>query len=163
TVVDAPAGAGPPAGGAGDLRGDAGEQEGAVLATDDGVRRDPLPLRGWGAGLVHGGDCTRAARNGRTCRALDPATRTVEDPCAAPAAPSSGSSAPPRRPPPSPSPPWRRRPRPLRHPTWARRVADRKSTRLNSSHVKISYAVFCLKKKTSTLTLGNRCGQPLAA
>src|SRR5690606_41215880 len=27
-------------------------------------------------------------------------------------------------------------------------VADRKSTRLNSSHVKISYAVFCLKKKT---------------
>src|SRR5699024_11719670 len=27
-------------------------------------------------------------------------------------------------------------------------VADRKSTRLNSSHVSISYAVFCLKKKT---------------
>src|SRR5690606_4077069 len=27
-------------------------------------------------------------------------------------------------------------------------LADRKSTRLNSSHVKISYAVFCLKKKT---------------
>src|SRR5207302_10330168 len=27
------------------------------------------------------------------------------------------------------------------------RAADRKSTRLNSSHVKISYAVFCLKKK----------------
>src|SRR5690606_1641854 len=26
-------------------------------------------------------------------------------------------------------------------------IADRKSTRLNSSHVKISYAVFCLKKK----------------
>src|SRR5438067_12701255 len=26
---------------------------------------------------------------------------------------------------------------------------DRKSTRLNSSHVSISYAVFCLKKKTS--------------
>src|SRR3989442_6219958 len=26
---------------------------------------------------------------------------------------------------------------------------DRKSTRLNSSHVRISYAVFCLKKKTS--------------
>src|SRR5436309_4885962 len=26
-------------------------------------------------------------------------------------------------------------------------AADRKSTRLNSSHVKISYAVFCLKKK----------------
>src|SRR5690349_23610594 len=28
--------------------------------------------------------------------------------------------------------------------------ADRKSTRLNSSHVEISYAVFCLKKKKST-------------
>src|SRR5690606_41637286 len=28
-------------------------------------------------------------------------------------------------------------------------LADRKSTRLNSSHVKISYAVFCLKKKKS--------------
>src|SRR3989442_6466504 len=27
-------------------------------------------------------------------------------------------------------------------------VEDRKSTRLNSSHVRISYAVFCLKKKT---------------
>src|SRR5690606_41081570 len=33
---------------------------------------------------------------------------------------------------------------------WPRGAArtDRKSTRLNSSHVKISYAVFCLKKKT---------------
>src|SRR5690606_9146778 len=28
---------------------------------------------------------------------------------------------------------------------------DRKSTRLNSSHVKISYAVFCLKKKNTTI------------
>src|SRR5436305_11166088 len=28
---------------------------------------------------------------------------------------------------------------------------DRKSTRLNSSHVRISYAVFCLKKKKNTL------------
>src|SRR3712207_8195546 len=28
---------------------------------------------------------------------------------------------------------------------------DRKSTRLNSSHANISYAVFCLKKKTSSL------------
>src|SRR5690606_42118778 len=35
-------------------------------------------------------------------------------------------------------------------PAWHRQQAspgDRKSTRLNSSHVKISYAVFCLKKK----------------
>src|SRR5690606_39448432 len=40
--------------------------------------------------------------------------------------------------------------RPARAPTRLREVAtlkDRKSTRLNSSHVKISYAVFCLKKK----------------
>src|SRR5690554_7283324 len=29
----------------------------------------------------------------------------------------------------------------------ATRPTDRKSTRLNSSHVRISYAVFCLKKK----------------
>src|SRR5699024_12363866 len=29
-------------------------------------------------------------------------------------------------------------------------LIDRKSTRLNSSHVSISYAVFCLKKKIST-------------
>src|SRR5207302_5991937 len=32
------------------------------------------------------------------------------------------------------------------------RSRDRKSTRLNSSHVKISYAVFCLKKKNNTMT-----------
>src|SRR5437870_10952522 len=30
-------------------------------------------------------------------------------------------------------------------------MADRKSTRLNSSHVAISYAVFCLKKKKTKL------------
>src|SRR5690606_32770336 len=30
-------------------------------------------------------------------------------------------------------------------------VTDRKSTRLNSSHVKISYAVFCLKKEQHSL------------
>src|SRR3712207_7613044 len=30
---------------------------------------------------------------------------------------------------------------------------DRKSTRLNSSHANISYAVFCLKKKKSTIPL----------
>src|SRR5436309_7831206 len=32
---------------------------------------------------------------------------------------------------------------------------DRKSTRLNSSHVKISYAVFCLKKKKKTHEIQN--------
>src|SRR5574340_148071 len=37
--------------------------------------------------------------------------------------------------------------RPRRGHRWRRRAADRKSTRLNSSHQKISYAVFCLKKK----------------
>src|SRR2546427_9602228 len=31
--------------------------------------------------------------------------------------------------------------------TTDRRIRDRKSTRLNSSHSQISYAVFCLKKK----------------
>src|SRR5690606_39480911 len=36
------------------------------------------------------------------------------------------------------------------------RCEDRKSTRLNSSHVKISYAVFCLKKKTTVSTLSVR-------
>src|SRR3989442_4124881 len=46
------------------------------------------------------------------------------------------------RPPSTPTSPagWRTR----RH---SRRRPDRKSTRLNSSHVRISYAVFCLKKK----------------
>src|SRR3989442_5814448 len=34
------------------------------------------------------------------------------------------------------------------HPLERRADPDRKSTRLNSSHVRISYAVFCLKKKT---------------
>src|SRR5690606_41522471 len=38
-----------------------------------------------------------------------------------------------------------RRAAPGRHPQQG--LQDRKSTRLNSSHVKISYAVFCLKKK----------------
>src|SRR3712207_7851751 len=32
---------------------------------------------------------------------------------------------------------------------WGGRGQDRKSTRLNSSHANISYAVFCLKKKKS--------------
>src|SRR5260221_10637320 len=36
---------------------------------------------------------------------------------------------------------------------------DRKSTRLNSSHTVISYAVFCLKKKTAVRT-GSGCCQP---
>src|SRR2546426_7600955 len=50
-----------------------------------------------------------------------------------------------RSPRPSTSP--RRAPRPPRAPRPERGRADRKSTRLNSSHLVISYAVFCLKKK----------------
>src|SRR5256885_4587510 len=38
---------------------------------------------------------------------------------------------------------------------WTDRVSDRKSTRLNSSHLVISYAVFCLKK--------NKCLQRILA
>src|SRR5256885_3704852 len=33
-------------------------------------------------------------------------------------------------------------------------ATDRKSTRLNSSHLVISYAVFCLKKKNNNYNLG---------
>src|SRR5690606_39291535 len=36
--------------------------------------------------------------------------------------------------------------------TARRTGSDRKSTRLNSSHVKISYAVFCLKKKNTGIS-----------
>src|SRR3712207_7602544 len=36
------------------------------------------------------------------------------------------------------------------------RSGDRKSTRLNSSHANISYAVFCLKKKNNTHTCHSR-------
>src|SRR2546430_9375568 len=36
-----------------------------------------------------------------------------------------------------------------------RRGADRKSTRLNSSHSQISYAVFCLKKKKKSTVIPN--------
>src|SRR5207253_9386060 len=39
---------------------------------------------------------------------------------------------------------------PLREPKHYQYDLDRKSTRLNSSHVAISYAVFCLKKKKKT-------------
>src|SRR6266481_9302975 len=46
---------------------------------------------------------------------------------------------------------------------WGARMSpttDRKSTRLNSSHSSISYAVFCLKKKKNTC---NRCRRELKA
>src|SRR3712207_7115774 len=53
-----------------------------------------------------------------------------------------------RRPRPPPPRPSRGRFRGRRRPRRPRR--DRKSTRLNSSHANISYAVFCLKKKKNT-------------
>src|SRR3989442_3882532 len=40
-------------------------------------------------------------------------------------------------------------------------MRDRKSTRLNSSHVRISYAVFCLKKKKYNHKLSKRTSQIL--
>src|SRR5947209_15698735 len=46
--------------------------------------------------------------------------------------------------------------RPLLHHGWHERRAhpgDRKSTRLNSSHANISYAVFCLKKKKKLINI----------
>src|SRR5690554_7463395 len=54
---------------------------------------------------------------------------------------------------------------PTRHRAAARasptRAADRKSTRLNSSHVRISYAVFCLKKKkVKATTVAPTCTHP---
>src|SRR3712207_8553260 len=42
---------------------------------------------------------------------------------------------------------------PPARPQLAGRGPDRKSTRLNSSHANISYAVFCLKKKKNTNSL----------
>src|SRR3989442_8418176 len=59
---------------------------------------------------------------------------------------------------------------PLKHPDCVAAMAaalahrgghgDRKSTRLNSSHVRISYAVFCLKKKKRVPRGTRRRGQP---
>src|SRR5690625_6042412 len=44
-----------------------------------------------------------------------------------------------------------------RHSAYVLKDVDRKSTRLNSSHVAISYAVFCLKKKNGApLERGDR-------
>src|SRR5690348_17407918 len=76
--------------------------------------------------------------------------------------------------------PQRRDPAPLRpqhhraavHPEQARHlsrreqvVVDRKSTRLNSSHPSISYAVFCLKKKNGRppYTASSDPGHPLSS
>src|SRR3989442_5447355 len=48
---------------------------------------------------------------------------------------------------------------------YADPTGDRKSTRLNSSHVRISYAVFCLKKKTmhdTSYETRGECGMRLS-
>src|SRR5256885_12961415 len=42
-------------------------------------------------------------------------------------------------------------------------VVDRKSTRLNSSHLVISYAVFCLKKKNNDLQDLHRAQRPFTS
>src|SRR2546422_8427336 len=55
--------------------------------------------------------------------------------------------------------PGRDRPR-LREPHGVRAVLDRKSTRLNSSHGYISYAVFCLKKKKKYRERYDACCTP---
>src|SRR5438067_3367921 len=51
-------------------------------------------------------------------------------------------------------------------PTWPTvsepEVEDRKSTRLNSSHVSISYAVFCLKKKNAAQDVRTAVGRDAA-
>src|SRR2546429_5864168 len=52
---------------------------------------------------------------------------------------------------------WRRRPAPARLPEPFAPRRDRKSTRLNSSHGYISYAVFCLKKKNGRRTTNRFC------
>src|SRR5260221_5447720 len=44
-------------------------------------------------------------------------------------------------------------PRPLQHRARGSRQGDRKSTRLNSSHTVISYAVFCLRSEEHTSEL----------
>src|SRR2546430_6301640 len=51
--------------------------------------------------------------------------------------------------------PRRRQPRQPEQRRRRLRAADRKSTRLNSSHSQISYAVFCLKKKKKKSSSAN--------
>src|SRR3989442_9603215 len=73
-----------------------------------------------------------------------PRSRHIEDGSTPPPSPRSRPGAP-------------RSPPRARH--WQRhalRRTDRKSTRLNSSHVRISYAVFFLKKKLALLLLRHR-------
>src|SRR3712207_7009892 len=52
-----------------------------------------------------------------------------------------------------------RRAHPAGHGPQDRPLRDRKSTRLNSSHANISYAVFCLKKKK--IEINQKCSSTL--
>src|SRR3712207_8143461 len=56
---------------------------------------------------------------------------------------------------------WLRREHPHLLPRYAELYGDRdrKSTRLNSSHANISYAVFCLKKQGQAVGRGDACTQ----
>src|SRR5690606_40994566 len=75
----------------------------------------------------------------------EPEPEPQPEPEPAPPQPAPQPPAPPQ-PQPEPEPPKPAvQPPPEQEPDIA--LEDRKSTRLNSSHVKISYAVFCLKKK----------------
>src|SRR5256885_8221176 len=53
-------------------------------------------------------------------------------------------------------------PDPQAHEALALVRLDRKSTRLNSSHLVISYAVFCLKKKTTHMSCALGGAEPVA-
>src|SRR5690606_42115613 len=80
-----------------------------------------------------------------------PPTAPAQTPPAPPTATAHPTPNAPANPPPTPtSTPSHQPPTPNDQSCRNPRV-DRKSTRLNSSHVKISYAVFCLKKKTKQL------------
>src|SRR5690606_39768654 len=94
---------------------------------------------GDGGGLMPGEGPERPGEEGR--RGQDPSRDAGEPPHASsPANPVSGALF--SR--------WRSKASSIRRSiSWG----DRKSTRLNSSHVKISYAVFCLKKNRSSMPL----------
>src|SRR3712207_8776357 len=81
---------------------------------------------------------TTLFRSGRPGRALQTATSQPRDPHPAAA--------------PNPAPATRDHPNQYANPVSRKPARDRKSTRLNSSHANISYAVFCLKKKQKSKT-----------
>src|SRR5205807_10415165 len=81
---------------------------------------------------------------------LFPYTTLFRSPGAPPESPACRPVAPARPPARKPRPQPAARPRPA-----ARKPPDRKSTRLNSSHLVISYAVFCLKKKKNKNQIAN--------